>query len=361
MNLVSLLARFSPPQRLARTAEEREAIYRFRYSVYGEELRLLEAPGIDHARKMLPQPQDVLPETRLFYTGTPRAMTGAYRASIWDEPPPAMVEELSLAHVPRVGRVAYIERMMVRPSLRGRLLFAGMLWHGYPMLVREGVDVCLVACMPGLAKYYVSMGARPYGARLIEGGASMALPLMILMHDVSYLRRIGSFMAPQARKYGRPFDPAPFAPLFDPAAQPVVFERERIFAELRERNPPLFQDLGRLALQRIAQSAFVLRMKKGELVVRKGTFDREMYLVLSGALDVEGRARIGEGQTVGEIAFLGTPGVRTATVRAAADSRLLVLRRKFLDELAAKDIRAAYVVARRLGGVAADRFAERAA
>ena len=51
------------------------------------------------------------------------------------------------------------------------------------------------------------MGARPYGARLIEGGASMALPLMILLHDVAYLRRIGSFMAPQAHRYGRPFDP----------------------------------------------------------------------------------------------------------------------------------------------------------
>jgi hypothetical protein len=45
-------------------------------------------------------------------------------------------------------------------------------------------------------------------------------------------------------------------------------------------------------------------------------------------------------------------------VHAARPSRLLVLRRKFLDELAETDLRAAYLLSRRLGQVVADRFAE---
>ncbi len=69
--------------------------------------------------------------------------------------------------------------------------------------------------------------------------------------------------------------------------------------------------------------------------------------------------RIGEGETMGEMAFLGTPGFRTATVHTTAPSRLLVLRRRFLDELAEVDLRAAYNVARNLARVAADRFTER--
>jgi len=59
------------------------------------------------------------------------------------------------------------------------------------------------------------------------------------------------------------------------------------------------------------------------------------------------------------MAFLGTPGVRTATVHTTMPTRLLVLRRRFLDELATIDLRAAYHVARNLARVAADRYTEK--
>ena len=39
---------------------------------------------------------------------------------------------------------------------------------------------------------------------------------------------------------------------------------------------------------------------------------------------------VGIGRQMGEMAFLGTPGLRTATVHAVVPSRLLVLRRRFL-------------------------------
>ena len=129
--------------------------------------------------------------------------------------------------------------------------------------------------------------------------------------------------------------------------------------ELAKVRPALLEGVGPLALRKIAESAFVVQLKPGDLVVRRGTADREMYLVLKGELDVEGRVRIHEGETMGEMAFLGTPGVRTATVHAVSPARLLVLRRRFLDELAATDLRAAYSVARNLARVAADRFTER--
>jgi CRP-like cAMP-binding protein len=61
---------------------------------------------------------------------------------------------------------------------------------------------------------------------------------------------------------------------------------------------------------------------------------------------------------MGEVAFLGSPGLRTATVRALRPSRLLVLRRRFLDDLARRDPRAAYAVSRNLARVLADRFAQ---
>jgi hypothetical protein len=358
--LLGLLARLTPLH-VARSAGEREAIYRFRYGIYGQELHR-DYPGIDHQRGLLKQDEDDAPETRLFYTGTLRRVTGTLRARVWDQLPPEVVEELSLQRLPRGLKVAYLERMMVPPTLRGRMLLPAMIWNGHAHLMAEGVEVCVLTCAPGLARHYLGMGARPYGARLVEGAASAEVPLAILMNDVEHVRRIRSFMLPQMRRLARPFDPAPFQPLFDPGAQAVIFEPAQVAAELAAARPPLFAGLGAAALRSIATRAYILQVEAGELVVRRGTADREMFLVLSGELEVESPARphIRAGEPVGEMAFLGTPGLRTATVRATAPSRLLVLRRKFLDELAAVDLRAAYTLSRNLGRVAADRFAERA-
>jgi CRP-like cAMP-binding protein len=121
----------------------------------------------------------------------------------------------------------------------------------------------------------------------------------------------------------------------------------------------MFEGVPPRALELIARRAFLLDVPAGGLVVRKGTADREMFLVLSGELDVNrGAARIVAGEAVGEMAVLGSPGVRTATVHAVKPSRLLVLRRRFLDELARRDPAAAYTLSRNLARVVADRFAE---
>jgi CRP-like cAMP-binding protein len=188
------------------------------------------------------------------------------------------------------------------------------------------------------------------------------MPLMILMHDVEHLRRMKSFMAPQAKKHARPFDVTPFLPLFDPGAQLLSFEPQRIERALLAARPPLFEQLSVLALRRVARSAYLLEVPAGGMVVRKGTAAREMYVVLEGELQVEDTgARIRRGEPMGEVAFLGTPGVRSATVHAVEPSRLLVLRRRFLDDLVEDDPRASYLIARNLARVVADRFAERIA
>jgi hypothetical protein len=351
--LVSLFARYTPVHE-AKAPEEREAIYRFRYSIYGRELRR-DYPGMDHERGMLAQAEDHLPETRLWYTGAPDEITATARARVWESPPPAIVDELSLHRVPP-AKIAYLERTMVRPTLRGKLLFASILWHGYERLMREGVELCVLTCVPGLARHYIRLGARPYGAKLVEGASSVELPLMIVMNDALHLRSMKSFMWPQMKRLARPYDLTALQPLFS-GPQPIVFEPAQVAAELLRTPSPIFAGLSPAALRRIASGAFVVQIDAGELVVRKGTADREMYLVLSGQLLVEGGVSIGPGEPMGEMAFLGTPGVRTATVHATKPSRLLVLRRRFLDELAKEDVRAAYAVSRNLARVAADRFA----
>jgi len=337
---------------------EREAIFKLRYSIYGKELQR-DYPGMDHARGILRQGEDEAPETRLYYTGSADAPTGTCRARIWDEPPPEIVEELSLQRFPKV-RIAYLERLMVRPTLRGRLLLPALLWHGYEHMLREGVELCVLTCVPGLFRHYLRLGARPYGAKLVEGASATEVPLVIVMHDPAHLKKMNSFMYPQMKKLARKsFDLKPLEPLLAPEAQPLVFDEKRIAQEIKQAGPPLFEGAAESTLKALAERAFILEVGAGEMLVRKGTADREMFVVLSGELEVEGRdARIKPGEPMGEIGFLGTPGIRTATVRAATKSRLLVLRRRFLDDLAEKDAAAAYKLTRNLSRALADRFAE---
>jgi hypothetical protein len=341
----------------ARSAEEREAVFKLRYSIYGQELRR-DYPGMDHERRVLRQPEDDAPETRIYFAGPAHAPTGTVRARIWDEPPADVVEELSLRRLPK-ARIAYLERMMVRPTLRGRLLVPALLWHGYEHLMREGVELCVLTCVPGLVRHYVKFGARTYGAKPVEGASTAEIPLLIVMNDPAHLKTMGSFMHPQMRRLARKYDARALEPLFAPEAQPVVVDPRRVAAEMAEARCALFDGIAAGALRQLSERAFVLEVGAGELVVRQGTAEREMYVLLSGDLQVEGRdARLGPGQPVGEIGFLGTEGVRTATVRALAKSRLLVLRRRFLDDLADKDPDAAYKLSRNLSRILADRFTQ---
>jgi CRP-like cAMP-binding protein len=65
---------------------------------------------------------------------------------------------------------------------------------------------------------------------------------------------------------------------------------------------------------------------------------------------------IGRGDVIGEVAFFGTSGRRSASVSAATDGQVLVLRRHFIDELRRNDPGAAAEVLYELARALADRI-----
>src|SRR5262249_27249623 len=139
-----------------------------------------------------------------------------------------------------------------------------------------------------------------------------------------------------------PLDLTPFRQLLEGDAVPVEFDGEKVWGEFEGRllqgpRPPLFvEGVSRKALRRLTASAFVLKLRAGDLVTGEGIEERELFLILDGTFEVVrgGRelARLGPGELFGDIAFFTRAGERSATVRALTDGRLLVLRRKFLQE-----------------------------
>lgn len=373
--MLGWLARRYPVHK-ARTEEEREAIYRFRYEVYIEELNY--TYQADHAGRRLKQDEDEKPYTTLLYTGSPEKITGAVRVRAWGpgEVPVRDFEALSLHLFPGIEtlRVAQIGRLVIRGSLRGKLVMPSLLWGGYEFLVGEsGVDLGFVDCLPGIASHYIRLGAVPYAGRLIDLGYGPGVPLLLIPSDHERLARLRSPVAALSAKYfgpGKrpPLDLTPFRHLIEGDSVPVEFDREKVWREVEDRlltgersAPSVLTGLSRRSIARLVAGGFVLRVPAGELVIRENVEEREVYLILEGSFEVtRGDRRVAvleTGDVFGEIAFLAEAGRRTASVRARTAGRLLVLRRRFLDELTRDDPKAGARLLKNLRRFAAARLA----
>lgn len=362
--------------RIAKTAQEREAIYAFRYDVYVRELGR-EVGGVDHARQMVYDDQDELPTTTHAFTGAPGKITGAVRVRSWAPGtiPPLDLEWLGLAAYPEITQLPLAEfgRLMVRPSMRGKLIAPALARAVYTIAVESGADLCFCTCLPGLVPLYRRLGFYPYAAPLFHSPDGMGVPLIGVFSDADGLRAAGSPVAPLVSRYfgpGKrpPFDMRRLAPLLSEAPSTVEVDRDRVWQQVQDdllradAGPTILQGLSVDATRKLAAKGFLLDVQAGAMVTRAGTEQRELFIVLDGTFEVrspEGRRLnvLGRGDLFGELAFFREDGRRTASVFAASDGQLLMLRRAFLAELGKTDPEIALQLYHNLGRLLAERIA----
>jgi CRP-like cAMP-binding protein/N-acyl-L-homoserine lactone synthetase len=361
----------------AATQEERDAVYRFRYRVYVEELHR-ELGGVDHARRMVRDDEDDQPHSHHFYAGSPEAIEGVVRLRVWDPGamPPELAKKLSL-HLfgPAQARLRTCEvgRFMIDPRRRGSLVLPSMARRTYEFLAHErDVDVSFCFCRPGLVDYYRRLGARPYGAEPVEESEGMEVPLVSVLSDHAYYRQVRSPMAHWVGKYfGRgkraPVDTADFAHLFDDGAQRIVTDRRSVWSEFNAAlqaapgGGSFLDGLPEAALRQLMGSGFIMDVPEGRLITREGHMERELYIILAGVVEVvrgdRTIARLGAGEVFGEMAFFRYEGKRWASVRAVRHSRIVTLRRKWMDDLARSNPDGARAILFNLARVLAERAA----
>jgi CRP-like cAMP-binding protein len=90
-----------------------------------------------------------------------------------------------------------------------------------------------------------------------------------------------------------------------------------------------------------------------------------MYVVLGGSFEVlAGERRIAlatKGDLLGEVAFFRESGKRSASIRAVGDSEVLMIRRRFLEQLARKEPTAAFELLFSVAGILSERLVAREA
>jgi serine/threonine protein phosphatase PrpC len=124
---------------------------------------------------------------------------------------------------------------------------------------------------------------------------------------------------------------------------------------------PLFRPLNDRELLRVLQVTDVVPYPANSLVMREGERGDELFIVLSGSLKVmRGEtelARLSPGDHVGEMALVRSQP-RSATVVAAVESELIVIRRTEFFEILRKEHQLAVKLLWQFLGVLAERLAE---
>jgi CRP-like cAMP-binding protein len=130
-------------------------------------------------------------------------------------------------------------------------------------------------------------------------------------------------------------------------------------AQLKEI--PIFEDLGKKELKRIAACALEIDALDGDELVREGRFAFELMVIDKGSAEVlrEGLhiADLGPGDVIGEMAAL-THGQRNATVVAKGKTRVIYIRaqdfRRFANDMPALAEKIHRVVAERTRALESD-------
>lgn len=361
------------PVHLAETDDEREAIYRFRYGIYTEELGR-KLGGADHDRRRLHDPEDDEPGTLLFFTtADDGSVSGTIRVLHWPAGtiPEAERRTFSMerfAGIERLG-AAELGRLMVRPTERGTLGLVSMVTALYQLGATEiPTDLVFGNCATGLLRHYRRLGVRTYDGRLVDTPDGVEVPFVLVPGDREQLERSGSFLAPLTDALYGPERlrsvPEAWREVLDADGGPVrhdsaaIAERvERVRAG--ERQAGFLEGLGDATTERLSEQGFLLKVNAGQLLTEQGLTQQELFVILDGAFEVRRdgqRLRLaGPGEVIGEIAFFGSSGRRTASVSAVSDGEVLVLRRHFVDDLREREPAVAAEILFALARALADR------
>jgi N-acyl-L-homoserine lactone synthetase len=332
---------------LARSDDEREAIYRFRYRVYVDELGL-DPPEADHAQKRLADAHDAighsfgLVEDGGNVVGSLRCI---YMADVPDlEPFVAKFAMQPAIDAFGVGAIVTTSRFMLDPKLRHGLSILQLMRAAYDHARARGVRLNYGDCSPHLLPFYEGMGYRRYVAPYNDTAYGFKLPILMLVGDREHFAAVRSPLARLADKAGDDAQArAWFAATYPQWVQPssaALMEPASFFDLLAERvaSDPLhavslFQGLAREAVERFLASATVISASAGDRIVREGERDDTVYVILKGLAEIvrepgERPIRmLGAGDLFGEVGFL-TATPRTASVVARTACEVLVLPNK---------------------------------
>jgi len=238
-----------------------------------------------------------------------------------------------------------------------------LLDHLIDALRSGGFEIALLATPVHLVSHAEILGFRRLGD-VFDEPDGLRLAMALVIGDWAHLTRVRSPLLPAAQKHPPNFQlPDWFDHRLREFHRPagIRAQRAEIFlhglaAHWHLPAAPLLDDLGAENLERLRSFAQPVAANPGQLLLRKGQGEYELYLIIDGAVEIsesvrrhrEVLATLGAGQIFGEGGFFArTP--RSADVTAIAPTQLLALAPAAFDLLGREHPAAAIQVLQALG------------
>jgi len=314
---------------------EKQAIYRHRYEIYVEEMDRYHGIS-DHENRVMVEDVDEL--SRFLYAELDGVVVGSMRWTWGGD------SSFAKRHIDQYmlqpfldclppGQLIVGERFMVSPDYRGTDLLSRMFVRYMNFCNENRIQLVFGDCEPHLLNMYQGLGFRTYSDRNINSTETgYLIPLVLVPEDIAYMQRIKSPITPALKNFEQDHQvPANLDDLIKDSA--VLSERlarrenyweglHEAFRMIGRSKYSLFDDLGKDVIQPFLNKSNVIDCQVGDRVLKKGNVAQNMFVVLSGELEVRDDdkvlARLVRGDLLGEVAFfLSIP--RSADVYAVAE------------------------------------------
>ena len=344
--------------KLAETEEERQAVFALRYKVYCEEMGFHSACA-DHKLKILKEPLDDC-RPALFYASMGGNVIATICTNFMDLiDNPAILEEIKsyeglslFIEAFPLKALSFTGRLMVLEHLRNSsiagILVSKVFEHGK----NYGVLFDFIAAAPSLVELYEQLGYRRYANNFFNPEFGYRVPMVLLWDDIEHLQAVHSPFLRIAKKYKNSRETAEwFNKTFSIHTGHInkrLVSTEEFWETLSERyhiaegqrEIPLLAGLTEEEKHQFLDKSTVLHCQKGDHIIQQGETGDEMFVLLSGAVDIledtkgkDGKlhtvATFGPGEIFGEMAFVRKQK-RAAHVIAQMDADVLVLTQTFL-------------------------------
>ena len=182
------------PTKIAYSKEEKEAIYRFRFKVYMEELHITHIAA-DHDKKMLFDEADKY--TVLYYVMDDREVIGTVRSQRGTEGM-FLENDINFFGLGKlegsVGyhKIAIVDRLIVAKAYRRSPLAHELMLATYLGGLEAGTKICFITCDEILLPMYLRYGFREYAAPALLPSGEKRCRLVLLLCDKEHLHKVRS-------------------------------------------------------------------------------------------------------------------------------------------------------------------------
>jgi hypothetical protein len=207
-----------------------------------------------------------------------------------------------LASIPP-GRIIVGERFMVAASQRGTDLIFRLFQTYLDFVNAHRIQLIFGDCEPHLLNLYLGMGFRTYAATNVNSAETgYLIPLVMVPEDMTYMRQIKSPLLNVLRDFGDDARVPAGLPGLLAAGGAVlsqtltpgdVYQAEIEQAiRLAQKSAHLFDGLSHDEQQRCLAKSNAIKCRFGDHLIKKGNVAQNMFVVLSGTLEVRDGERV---------------------------------------------------------------------